>query len=1399
MKRAQSSSCRQGVRIAAALLLVVVLSATVRAGASGSPGAPEVVTSAPSPGEHLVAATTTHHLGDTVVQAQWFDRTVTRAVSGGNEPVRLLVQLAGAPTALFAVERFGRSQGLGSDESASVEEQRRRLAAGRASFVAAAAREGIELQVLAEYDTLLSGIAIRASRDDFRQIRSLPGVLSVEEDLERQILLDESVPRIRADRVWDLKDPGGQFVTGKGMRIAILDSGIDYEHPDLGGCFGPGCRVAAGRDFVNGDANPMDDNGHGTHVAGIAAANGVVKGVAPQATLLAYKVCDAGGGCWTSHVIAGLETASDPDGKPATDDAADVANLSLGSAYGRPDDILSQTVNNAVAAGMVVAVAAGNDYAHHTIGSPGGAQDAITVAASDREDHITDFSSRGPIMGRYDIVKPDVTAPGYLILSTASSDGQLSDPSGYIRLSGTSMATPHVAGAAALLRQMHPNWSPAAVKSALMANAIDLEDTIFSQGAGRIDVLAAAQEGVVGTPSVGFGLPLLDGSTGATLTLSNRSAASLQIALDVSAVRFMDGALRVLEPAQPVGHASLGTASLSLPAGGSQTVRLNLAVPNNLADGYYAGVVSARWPGGETRIPFMYASLGQIAVHLIDEAGVEMTEYSFDLFVAIARYEPESDFAYSNWGPGISASPPFVFYGPPGRYIVQANDHFFAGNDCTAQPPQPVWKTPYYLMGMATAGLTQPASATLDLRQADRTAIAAEPTPATPVWISTLTFNYKVGDKRLGLNTSSLDGPCPTRYLEQFLTRYDLLIAQPDEGPGAMELRAQAYGFSPHWRDMLLRNPAEWHECLQPCAPAEEPSNFITVSDKADRRYIREWILPAGSPVPAVLPLSDHNSTRVNFKFDLPGTIRVPHLSNGTNNAVSMRAFDVFPSDGYYITGKTLGLRQDVYAFGRGYVFGGSERLNESPVFFREFYERDLSAARPVEYFPPGLLEVPYDALRPLPPSTSAAAFGSGPFYPAAIFDNRADSIRIAYPVLGASGGNGYVPLDNLDAQLMMRLYRDNQEIVSESLEAGLWFLPALVKQFDLGAPGDWRVVIEATNSQMVGHSMTIDARFSLPAGDMNPPRVMDLIMPQRFVKGVALPVALRVSDPESGIANVSAQVSRNGGNNWEPIPLASSGDTWSGSLTPGNETEIALRFVVTDEAGNELRFEEQAASIRQTPVSLTIIPSVEILPYGNTPVTLGLTGSLLLANQDPLSTRGLAAIEVYLNNELAGFIHERARQPNGTIRAGQIDFDWTFVPTDFVAAPGDYPLTFVFDLGTYQRVEKTITLRFRETPQAMDDTYFTRADTVLSIGEPGVLANDHLPGGGQNSAELIATPQHGSLTLSASGAFRYVPNPGYVGHDSFRYRILGEIPSAPATATITVDQYRLALPYIVR
>jgi subtilisin family serine protease len=110
----------------------------------------------------------------------------------------------------------------------------------------------------------------------------------------RHAFLDNSVSLINAPDIWQLRDSGGDNITGKGVLVAVIDTGIDYMHPDLGGGFGPGYKVVGGFDFANNDSDPMDDNGHGTLVAGIIAANGNLKGVAPDANLLAYIGCY----CW---------------------------------------------------------------------------------------------------------------------------------------------------------------------------------------------------------------------------------------------------------------------------------------------------------------------------------------------------------------------------------------------------------------------------------------------------------------------------------------------------------------------------------------------------------------------------------------------------------------------------------------------------------------------------------------------------------------------------------------------------------------------------------------------------------------------------------------------------------------------------------------------------------------------------------------------------------------------------------------------------------------------------------------------------------------------------------------------------------------------------------------------
>lgn len=354
-----------------------------------------------------------------------------------------------------------------------------------------------------EFYRVFNGVSISLPKAVVNSLFSLPYVKKIYPDKEVSALLGESVPLIKADSIWM------QYgIRGDSIVIGILDTGIDYLHPALGGGIGKGFKVIGGYDCYYGDDDPMDDNGHGSHVAGIAAADGELKGVAPGARLLALKVLSRNAGGMESNVISGLEHAIDPNGDGNSNDMVDVINLSLGGS-GYPEDALSSAVNNTVRLGIVCCVAAGNSGGHGTfctISSPGTAEFAITTGASDKLDRLESMSSKGPNKSN-SFIKPELLAPGSSILSVCMGGG-------YVYNTGTSMASPHVAGACALLKSLHPDWTPMDMKSALMSTAKDLKEEIMSQGAGRIDVLRAARVSTLFNPChLSFGLDNLNSST----------------------------------------------------------------------------------------------------------------------------------------------------------------------------------------------------------------------------------------------------------------------------------------------------------------------------------------------------------------------------------------------------------------------------------------------------------------------------------------------------------------------------------------------------------------------------------------------------------------------------------------------------------------------------------------------------------------------------------------------------------------------------------------------------------------------------------------------------------------------------------------------------------------------
>lgn len=314
---------------------------------------------------------------------------------------------------------------------------------------------------------------------------TIEGLAYMEDDFKVRVALDYSTSQVKATTMWSLG------YDGTGITVAVIDTGIDANHPDLKG------KVIGWYDAVNGRTYAYDDQGHGTHVAGIiagtgAASNGKYKGVAPGAKLVGVKVLGADGTGSVSDIIAGVDWVVQNKGKYGIK----VINMSLGGGSNSDgSDSLSQAVNNAWNAGIVVCVAAGNSGPNtRTIGSPGAASKVITVGAVDDSDTIASFSSRGPTGdGR---LKPEVVAPGVGIIAARASGTSMGSPINtyYTSADGTSMATPHVAGIAALLLQAHPTWTPDKVKTALIETADVVKPSQIADiayGAGRVNAYTA--------------------------------------------------------------------------------------------------------------------------------------------------------------------------------------------------------------------------------------------------------------------------------------------------------------------------------------------------------------------------------------------------------------------------------------------------------------------------------------------------------------------------------------------------------------------------------------------------------------------------------------------------------------------------------------------------------------------------------------------------------------------------------------------------------------------------------------------------------------------------------------------------------------------------------------------
>ena len=337
------------------------------------------------------------------------------------------------------------------------------------------------------------------------QLRHAPGVVFVEKNDVLHTLLKESVPLIGAPHAW--KNYGA---TGKGIVVAVLDDGAFEQHPDLSpklaGDYDASFSSSFPFDIPVGIVAPAGTEGHGTHVAGTIVgqggqSGGVYRGVAPDADFVNVKVFSGPNQTTSDIVIKGLDWTVTQMGPLHIR----IASMSLGGRPSDGTDALSRAIDISVDKGLIVVAAAGNAGPDpKTVSSPGAAVKAITVGAVDKQKHPASFSSRGPTLdGR---TKPDIAAPGVGITSTIPPFAQsptsiFGVASGgkntiyYGSLSGTSMATPHVAGVAALMLDANNGLTPIQVKQILLVTAQDLgaEGPDNETGFGLVNAVAAVQ------------------------------------------------------------------------------------------------------------------------------------------------------------------------------------------------------------------------------------------------------------------------------------------------------------------------------------------------------------------------------------------------------------------------------------------------------------------------------------------------------------------------------------------------------------------------------------------------------------------------------------------------------------------------------------------------------------------------------------------------------------------------------------------------------------------------------------------------------------------------------------------------------------------------------------------
>lgn len=523
------------------------------------------------------------------------------------------------------------------------------------------------------------------------------GIEAIHLDGKVRATLDSSVPYIHAPEAW------AEGYTGEGVTVAVLDTGYDDTHPDLEG------HVSAdSKSFVPGEEVDNDPNGHGTHVASTiagtgAASGGTHRGVADGAKLLVGKVLGADGYGQDSWIIDAMEWAGQN---------APIVSMSLGSTQASDGkDLMAESLDQiSQETGALFVVAAGNAGAPETIGAPGSAEKALTVGSvDDPSGALSWFTSQGPL-ARSGALKPDVTGPGNDVTAARSADS--GGDGAYISMSGTSMATPHVAGEAAILLSANPEYTRDQLKAAIASTTTDVGYSAYQGGTGVVNVAAALDAPIIAAGSGDFGM-LMWGETPTpverTVEYTNRTDAETTVTLAANLGDTTPGAGGGEPGPLSAGIAfdalTLDVDTLTIPAGESRSVTLTVDPAKVPAGTQLSGMLVASVDGD----PVTRTALGTIA---------EAERYDLTLTATDFDGNPTTTYAML-WDPATQWAEPVLVEGETTLRLMKG--------DYTVMSFMELNRTPdtiaSVLVGEPTLELDQNRTVALDARTAKQVTV----------------------------------------------------------------------------------------------------------------------------------------------------------------------------------------------------------------------------------------------------------------------------------------------------------------------------------------------------------------------------------------------------------------------------------------------------------------------------------------------------------------------------------------------------------------------------------------------------------------------------------------------------------------------------------------------------